>query len=151
MKKCQRRASTLHLFFLSKHLCRHKIISIDNFDTMDAILSSLRNQYAVETFVVVEDPAQLPTTTNSTTSTDLRLSVKEASSCTVDRLVSSIQDDMTRLMRWGDKSSASSKSSKYYMKQCRWSSVTILHSKNRLSATPGNIKKDVSPTRPTRR
>jgi hypothetical protein len=119
---------------------------------MDAILSSLCQHYAVENIVIVDDPAQLPVSSHSNNPTQVKLSIIEAPNCTA-AFVSSIYDDMAQLIKWGEKSFSSSRKSKQYIKQCRWSgsnSVTIAPSRNRLAA-PVNIKKDVSPTRPTRR
>ena len=117
---------------------------------MDALLYSLLQDYAIENFVIIDDPAQLPTNSHSKKPTQEEFSIMEASN-DVDFLVSSICNDMARLTKWGGKSSRRSKQS---IKQCRWSgsnSVMIHLPRNRLSAAPINIKKDVSPTRPTRR
>jgi hypothetical protein len=115
---------------------------------MDALLSSICHQYAVKTIVIIDDPARLPTTSHSKNSTQTELPIR-------NRLTSSIHDDLAKLIKWGGALSPSSNKSKHYIKQCRWSgsssSVIITQDVNRHSAVPASVKKDVSPTRPTRR
>ena len=139
----------LHVHWFSK--LRQLSTSIrNNFKAMESLLSSLRQQYDIENIIIIDDPAQLPTASPSKKPTQQVFSIMEASD-DVDVLVSSVCDDMARLIKWGGKSSRRSKQS---IKQCRWSgsnSVMIHHPRNRLSTAPTNIKKDVSPTRPTRR
>ena len=74
----------------------------------------------------------------------------------VHALTLSMYNDLANLMKCTKRLSVSSRRSKRYMKQCRWTGtsidlVAIANSNRMSSAAPLHIKKDVSPSRPTRR
>ena len=116
---------------------------------MDVFMSSLRHQYAVEKVVIINDPAQPPVSSHLKKPLKSELPIT-AYSTNVDSLAFSVYDDMASLIQWGERPPISSRRSKRYIKQCRWTGNSIANS-DPLPAAPMQIKKDTSPTRPTRR
>jgi hypothetical protein len=114
---------------------------------MDVFIASLRQQYAVENIVIINDPAHPSMSCHLKKLLTLEQSVTD-SSTNADSLEFSTNDDMVRLITWGERPSTSS--SKRYIKQCRWTGNKIAKS-DRLSAAQVQLKKDVSPTHPKRR
>lgn len=116
---------------------------------MDVFMSSLRHKYAVQNVVIIHDPAQPPISSHLKKSLKLQQHIAEYSS-NVDSLAFSMYDDMASLIKWGERPPIASRRSKRYIKQCRWTGNKIANS-DPLPVAPVQIKKDTSPTRPTRR